>query len=101
MVEQPICSDVQQPLHLRDPLAPDAEPKDAVGAPAMVAVVALGRVMRGRAVQRGPGVRADLAVHQQVVARLEAAHRQVRAVVVEPVRPDVQQSLHLGHRAAP
>jgi hypothetical protein len=40
---------------------------------------------------------ADLAVHQQVVVGLEAAHRQVRAMVVEPVRPDVQLALHLGH----
>ena len=47
MVEQPICSDVQAPLHFGHPLALDAQPKDAVGAPAMVAVVALGRVMRG------------------------------------------------------
>ena len=47
VVEQPIGSDVQTPLHLGHPLALDAQPQDAVGAPAMVAVVALGRVMRG------------------------------------------------------
>ena len=50
--------------------------------------------LRG-AVEGGPGLRADLAVDQQAAAGLEAAHRQVRPPVVEPVRADVQQALHL------
>ena len=47
VVEQPICSDVQAPLHVGHPLALDAQPQDAVRVPPMVAVVALLRVMRG------------------------------------------------------
>ena len=47
MVEQPVCSDVQAPLHLGHPLALDAQSQDAARVPAMVAVMALLCVMRG------------------------------------------------------
>ena len=46
MVKQPVCSDVQQMLHLGHARPPDPEPEDAAGAAA--------RVVRRRAVAGRP-----------------------------------------------
>jgi hypothetical protein len=76
---------VQHVLHVGDADSAVPQPQDAIVAPVTRCA--------GSAQERPPGVRADLAVYEEMVPPLEGTYGMTRAATEHAVRRDVQQML--------